>query len=120
MKAFWISLILFALLLMATAGNALYIRRVTDRIYAITESLSIPEARADSLAELETLWKKQEPWIGLTVGFRELDHFGELIVQLRWAQDTQNEAELLRYRALLRDAIKELRRAEEFSVENLF
>ena len=120
MKAVWISLVLFCLLLGGTALNVWYIHKTAAHFYEAAEALSVPEDREATLTELENFWERQEPLISLTVSFRELDHFGEIIVQLRWAQELGDEAEFLRYRALLVDAVEELIRTEQFSVENLF
>lgn len=120
MKAVWISLILFALLLIGTVLNVWYIHQTADHFYKAAEDLAIPEMRDATLSELEAFWERQEPLISLTVSFRELDHFGEIIAQLRWAQEIGDDAEFSRYRALLIDAVEELMRTEKFSVENLF
>ena len=120
MKAFWISILLFALLLGGIFVNARFIHRTSDTLTEYAEELSESSCRAQTLEELEAFWEKRRPLISLTVGFRELDHFGEVIAQLRWAHDLGDETEFLRYRSLLLDAITELSRTEQFSVENLF
>ncbi len=120
MKAFWISLILFALLLAGIFWNVHYIHKSEATLTNLVESLEDPEGREEKLCELESFWEKHCNLFGLSVGFRELDHFGEVLTDLRWAHDYSNEAEFQKYRALLLDAIEEITRNEKISVGNIF
>ena len=43
-----------------------------------------------------------------------------MLISLRWAYDIKDEEELIKYRLLVQDAVKEIERLEQFSVENLF
>ena len=120
MKVFWISLVLFLLLLAGIFWNAHYVRESSEHLTELAEELTEPDEREDTLSELEEFWEKNKNLFGLSVGFRELDHFGEVLVELRWAHDHSLEAEFQKYRALLLDAIEEISRTEKISVGNIF
>ena len=120
MKAFIISLLLFLLLIGCIILNTVFLNRSADHFRALAMAIETPENRRESLEELAATWEKQKKWIGLTVSFRELDHFGEIITQLHWAYEQKNEQEFQKYRSLFLDAIEEITRTERFSIENLF
>lgn len=120
MKAFWISLILFVLLLAGIFWNAHYIRENEKYLTELVTSLEISEDREERICELEEFWEKHKKLFGLSVGFRELDHFGEVLAELRWAHDHSFEAEFQKYRSLLLDAIEEITRNEKISIGNIF
>ncbi|MBE6546915.1 MAG: DUF4363 family protein [Ruminococcaceae bacterium] len=120
MKAFWASLLLFGILLGGILCNARYLHRTADYLEKTAQALAQADSRDETLGELERFWEKNQTIISLTVGFRELDRFGEIIVQLRWAHDAENESEFERYRLLLADVTEEIIRSEEFSIKNLF
>lgn len=120
MRAAWFCVILFLALLLCIGLNAHYIRKQASFLTQTAELLQEEENRPTALAELEAFWQKHRNWIGLSVGFREMDHFGEVLTNLRWAYDTGDEQEFRRYRLLFLDAIEEISRTERFSVRNLF
>ena len=120
MKVFWVSLVLFLVLLAGIFWNAHYVRESTEHLTDLAEELKESEKREDTLSGLEEFWEKNKNLFGLSVGFRELDHFGEVLVELRWAHDHGLEAEFQKYRALLLDAIEEIERNERISVGNIF
>ena len=120
MKAFWVSLALFLILLGCVFFNARFLRRTSEELIGYAEQLTDTADREETVAALEACWEDARPWVSLTIAFDETEHFGELVAQLRWAHDTKNETELLRYRSLLTDAAEELSRRERFSLENLF
>ena len=120
MKVFWVSCALFLALLAGILWNARYIRTSEAYLRETVEELQAVEGRAERLSELEEFWQKRRDLFGLSVGFRELDHFEELLVELRWAHDGGLEAEFQRCRVLLLDAIEEISRNERISVGNIF
>ena len=99
--------------------NAFCLWHTAQTLSDYTEQLASADGRAPLLEELEAFWQKNRSWIALSVSFRELDHVSELIVQLRWANEIGDDAEFLRYRLLLQEAIEELSRTERLSIENL-
>ena len=120
MRAVWICIILFSILLLCVGFNSYYIQRQADRLTQIAEQLTNEERRATVLQELDAFWQKHRDWIGLSVGWRELDHLGEILSNLRWAYEAQNESEFQRYRLLFSNAIEEISRNERISIGVLF
>ena len=120
MKVFWISLTLFFLLLTAIFWNIHYIHENEQYLTELVTSLEEVEGREEKLDELESFWEKHRDFFGLSVSFREIDHFGEVLVELRWAHDFSLEAEFQKYRAMLLDAIEEITRNEKISLGNIF
>ena len=120
MKAFWISLILFSLLLVGIFWNAHYVRESESYLTELVVSLGDAEEREESMDELEEFWEKNKKLFGLSVGFRDIDRVSEIITSLRWAQDYGLEAEFQKYRTLLLDAIEEITRNEKLSLGNIF
>ena len=120
MKAFWISLVLFLVLLLGIFWNIHYIHESEESLTELVDALDDSENREERLCELELFWEKNRDIFGLSVGFREIDHFGEVLRELRWAQDYGLEAEFQKYRALLLDAIEEITRNEKLSLGNIF
>ncbi len=120
MKSFLLSLALLALVITGVCVNRIYISHAADVINGTVSQLDLKDDSKESLEKLERYWEKHQKYIGLSVSYRELDHLGEMLISLRWAYDTENEAEFEKYRALTFDAVEEITRMERFSIENLF
>lgn len=119
MKAFIISALLFSLLIALIIGNAIYVHRVSEQIRNKLDVLDQSNAE-ETLSYLEEYWQRHQPYIGLSVSYRELDHLSELLLSLRASSETQNEQDFELYRKIAIDAADELSRLERFSIENLF
>ena len=76
MKVFWVTLVLFLVLLAGIFWNAHYIRESEAHLTELAEKLQESNGREETLYELEAFWEKHRDLFGLSVGFRELDHFG--------------------------------------------
>ena len=121
MKAWIVSLCLFALLLGAIIGNAVYVRHVAAHVESEARMLSFDDAQTDGrLSALEAYWERHRPYVALSIGYRELDHLSEALIGLRTAYDTKASADFTLYRRLTADAAQEMARLERLSVENLF
>ena len=120
MKAVWIAWILLITLLFFVFSNAIYIRKNAHNLITIAEQMSYSASAEKNLSSIEEIWYKQRDRIGVSVGFRELDHVDEAIDTLRWACQNANEQEFERQRILLIDAIEEIARAEQNSWKSLF
>ena len=119
MKAFWASVILFAVLIACIWANAVYMQKTAQAMHSLSAKLNEPQQREATLAKLEEAWENSRTVFSLTVGYRELDRFDEILTQLRWAYESKNAAEFTRFHRLLEDAIDELIRTERFEIENL-
>ena len=120
MHAVWICAALCLLLIFGVCFNAYYIGNQAKFLTQAAEQMQQKEERETLLTETERFWEKHRAWFGLSVGFRELDHFGEVLTNLRWAHDAGNDPEFERYRLLLIDAIEEISRTERLALETIF
>ena len=120
MKVVWISTALFLLMLGGIVWNAVYIHQSGAYLSSTIAAMESPERREEALSNVEAFWNKHQSLFGLSVSFRELDHFGELLTQLRWAHDRGSEEDFQKYRTLLQDAVEEITRNEQCFIKNLF
>lgn len=119
MRSLIISLALFLCLCVCIVFNFIYINKTAGQLYELIESLQCSTEYEDDLLRLERLWEKSSGVFGLSVSYREIDHFGETLLSLRAAFDAGNSADFGNYRLLLIDAVDEISRLERFSVDNL-
>ena len=121
MKAFLISLVLLVCLLGGVVGNYIYINEVfaqmSDALDAIPD-LDSPDCAAACEAFLET-WKKHTDTVGLSVCFNIVDRVSEQAETLRICAACGDRFGFETARALLRDALDDMRRLERVSIENL-
>lgn len=120
MKAFTISTILFTLLIAAIFVNALYVKKVSERMILGAEKIKEENYSPSLATELEKYWMKHRSFIGLSVGHEELDLISQTIISLRSCCQTGNIADASLYVLILQDATEEMGRHEEISFENLF
>lgn len=120
MKTFVVSLIFFALLLGTICWNYIFINSMADEMNRqITELPACAQAK-DALDSLTSYWEERHAIAGLSVSYEVLYEVEENLADLRSAA-AQNEAsdfEAARERALT--SIRQLRRLERFSIENIF
>ena len=120
MRAAWICVLLLILIISCTTLNAFYIHRQSELLSDLANKLQDSDEREATLSQLQSAWNKHQTRFSLSIGFRELDHFNEILVGLQWANESKNEQEFQRYRLLLLNAIEDLTRAERLHVKNIF
>lgn len=120
MKAFIISTILFALLISSIFGNALYVKRVSERIISESKQIQKENYEPKLANDLEKYWLKHRSFVGLSVGHEELDLISQTIISLKACCETGSIADASVYVLILQDAAEEVGRHEEVSFENLF
>ena len=119
MRAFIITLFLFAATCSAIVTNKIYIKRTSEHIVERVSSEEFerdPQAVAD---ELNEFWEKNHPIVGLSVGYKELDRMSDLIIDLKIQIELSNQAEVTRLRAMIVECADEVSRLERFHLENL-
>ncbi len=117
MKVFWISLILFSLLLGATVFNGYYIRKTVGEMQDLLREAQETERRAESLSSLAEIWEQSSLSIGFTVGARKIEEIESLMTELTWAYHAELEDSFEKNRLLLLSATEELIRYETVSAE---
>ena len=121
MKTFVVSLILFVLMIFAIVWNFLYINRTADKLLELSEAL--PKTSAGALKQAEALsafWRERMDVVGFSVGYTVLDRISEQTVSLVAAAKYESDFDYRLAKALLDDAIGDMRRLERFSFGNIF
>ena len=111
---------LFGILIVCLTANALFIKDFAESVNDTVSRLEVPEGREENLTELENYWKKKREIVGLSVSHIQLEKLGDIIINLRQAHLSGDEAEFQRNLKLLRELVRNLERTETISFENLF
>lgn len=121
MKSFVVSLTLFALMILAIVWNFFYINQTADRLLSLVDSL--PESPTGALEEAEALsdfWHERMDYVGFSVGYTVLDRISEQAATLAAAAKYESDFDYRLAKALLADAVGDMRRLEQFSFGNIF
>ncbi len=121
MRTLIIIIVVFCAVCLSLVLNYNYINNTADELLSLTSSLDISDrARcAETLVEIERLWKKSSVIFSLTVSFLDIDHLDEVFLSLRESFEANNASEFERQRALFEDAIEGVARLEKFSLMNI-
>ena len=121
MKNFLAAMALVSLTLILIACNFFYVNNTADTLLSLVDAL--PDAPDEtSLApaeEIRDFWRGKINTIGFSVGYTVLDRISEQAVSLVTAAEYRNFFDYQNARALLRDAVEDMRRLEQFSLGNL-
>ena len=122
MKSFLLSMALFALMLLLIVCNFLYVNRTADRLLNLVDSLpSSPDDSALAPAEeLSDFWQTRMNSIGFSVGYTVLDRVSEQAATLVCSAQYHDFFGYQLAKELLRDAVSDMRRLEQFSFGNIF
>ena len=114
-------ILVFAMVLAATA-NFIYINRLADSLTEMADSLPSPNDSAcvEKAAALCKNWEKNAPLVGLTVGFLTVDKLSEHCQTLLSCAEVGDVYGYYSTLSLLKDSIDDVRRLEQFEIENLF
>lgn len=121
MKSFYISLILLALLAVGIVWNCIYINDVFSSMNALLDAvpdLTDPNCTA-ACNRLAEKWEKHTDTVCLSVCFSVLDRVSEEVDLLCASAACGDRYGFEAARAMLRDALEDMRRLEEFSIGNL-
>lgn len=120
MKTFVASLIFFALLLGAICWNCIFINSMADEMNRrVTEIPSYADAK-DALDSLSAYWEKRHAIASLSVSYEVLYEVEENLSDLRSAAAQNEESDFEEARSRVLVSIRQLRRLEQFSIENIF
>lgn len=122
MKSLIATIVLCGLMILATAANFVYVNHISDEMLETLSALpSINDpACLESLDALCAKWEKHAPIVGLTVGFLAVDKLTEHCQTLRSCATVGDVYGFSSTLTLLTDSIDDVRRLEQFSIENLF
>ena len=121
MKSFWIAMLLLGVTLVGIGINYIYINEVSDTLYQRIETIpSIDDPTCINAAkELCSYWESHVDTVGLSVGYTVVDRVSEQSVALAACAACKDFYGFQTALALLRDAIGDMRRLEQFSIGNL-
>ena len=121
MKSLIATVLLLVLMLGAVVGNFFYINQTADKMSALAEELPqfpkeecVPKAK-----ELLQFWESHAHTVTLSVGYTLADRVTEQAKLLLAAAECGDLYGYQTALTLLEDAISDMRRLEQFSIENL-
>lgn len=107
--------ILLLLVLLLVIFNAGYVQGTTrsmeERIAVLPDEPTAEAARG--IEELRAYWEIHQPWLRLTVSFSLTDRVSELAASLEAYAEGGAETDYTATKALLWDAVKDVRRLED-------
>lgn len=120
MKVFVASLILFVLLLGVIWWNYIFINSTADEMNRKVTALPSCAEAEEAVDALADYWEKRSAIAGLSVSYEVLYEVEENLSDLRSAATQNEEFEFEAARARVIVSIRQLRRLEQFSIENIF
>ena len=120
MKTFWAALIIFGLLLLLIAGNAVFIHHTATELEDRLSDLPPCAEATDAVNDLQAFWQKRQEWVGLSVSYEEIRKLDECIIEMQSACAQGEESDFETAKCLAFSAVAYIRRLERFSPENLF
>lgn len=122
MRSLIATIVLCCVMILAATANFIYVNHIADAMTELADSLpDINEPmcveKADKLCQK---WEENAPFVGLTVGFLTVDKLSEYCQTLRSCAEVGDVYGYYAALTLLQDSIDDVRRLEQFSVENLF
>ena len=118
MRAFVISLCIFALLLLTIVGNCIFLHRTTRHMEEALRSLPVG-TESEALSELEIYWKEKRTAMSFSIVFDEIRRMDELLIELRVTAQQGDEAAFSLSLAQAIETVDRMRRLERFSMEAL-
>ena len=121
MKSFLCSMALFALLLFVIAWNFVYVNSTAEKLLDMIDALpdSPDESALAPAEELSEFWHARTDYVGFSVGYTVLDRISEQAATLVSTAKYHDFFDYQLAKELLRDAVRDMRRLEQFSVGNL-
>ena len=121
MKTFIISTAIFLALIAIIIINYIYINDSADKLDDMAKAI-IPgsENIDESITKLEKLWDKIRFKLELSTNHSLINEIGIKISNIRLLANDSANLQLTKELMLLREKIKELRRLERLSLENIF
>lgn len=117
MKTFFISLAFFLLLLAVVVLNYIYINGICDGLTELADALE-SELCDERISALEECWEKHQTLLCFSVNYEYINNISGRISSIRALFDA-NDAFVLREVALLKEDIKEMRKLESLSPQNI-
>ena len=121
MKSFTAALVLLAIMLICIVWNYIYINEVFSEMNAMLDRLPDVgnEDCSTAAAAICDYWESHVDTVGLSVGYTVVDRVSEQAATMLSCASCKDLYGFRTAVALLRDALGDMRRLEDFSVGNL-
>ncbi len=121
MKAFFISCVIFAIMLISITFNYFYVNNSANRLEYLTEKIETGLTDAQpQLISLENFWNENKSFLELTISHGTLNNIEIRIKAIRYCFDIKDDVLLLRELFHFKEEINELRRTDRICAENIF
>ncbi len=117
MKIFFISIMIFGVMSGVIVFNSIYINKTTDRLDELAEAVT---AEGYGINELENFWDKNMKKVDFSVNHTLVNDIGIRIKNIRYFSEVGETKALGREIMLLREDLKELKRLDKISFNNIF
>lgn len=121
MKAFWISIVIFATMVLIIILNYLYILQITDKLCTILQGIPSPTEPqcVQEIIVLERFWEKHHGIINLSTAAIKTDTISSDIVKLKTLALTFEISDFEVTRNQLFNAIYSIKETEQLSLKNI-
>ncbi len=119
MKSFVAVLIILFIIIALAIANALYVANVFSRLSELSKEV-IGGSGDDGVANILSLWQKNEALLSLSIEADELERMNDLIESLKLASEIDNTYELRKYCRLISELSDELMNYERLSLQSIF
>ena len=113
MRSFVVTIFIFIIMCTMILINNRYVKECSEYISNLVTNERFYEDPELYVEELEGFWDRNKPFLGLSIGFKELDRMSELITELKLYINLENSPEVAHLRILINDCAIDLRRLEE-------
>lgn len=128
MKTFLISVLLFCVVLILVICNALYIRKTTEELLILAESLPADadafeaqyHAAAEEMDALYTLWDKSFMRLAFTTGYDNINRADDAMLSMYVNFENKSGEDFAVSRAIFCDGVRRLQSLESFSFHGIF
>lgn len=121
MKTFIISTAIFSALIAIIIFNNIYINNSAEKLEELAGNITTGTGNIEErVAELEAFWNKNKDKMEFTTNHTSINSIGIKIINIRLFADNHDDIQLAREVLLLKEEIREMRRLEKFSIENIF
>ncbi len=122
MKSMTTTLLLVLVMLFGVKENYRYINEVKETMYEQIHALPDPmdAGCTDAAGRILDYWKKQEAYVGLSVEYTVVDRVSEQATALYTCAECQDLYGYYTARSLLADAVDDMSRLEQISLDNIF
>ena len=121
MKGFFITLILFSILVAGGILNFFFIHGICNEMNQMISEISDTPSKEneEKIIKVHEHWEKSEKKVSISVSYITIDEIGKLIDAIDVYNRLSDKEQLSYYIALLKNAVENVRRLEQFSVKSI-